>query len=127
VTETALTSVTFDQLRLAMAADPVGFAALYRDYLADAWQALQFIQECLHKQQLADVKARAHSLKGSSLLLGARVLAQHAARFEDPAVTTNLSEASAVLGDMQLALRDVQRELVTRLGAEVLPAGETAA
>jgi HPt (histidine-containing phosphotransfer) domain-containing protein len=127
VKETALTSVTFDQLRLAMAADPVGFAALYRDYLADAWQALQFIQEGLQKEEFADVKARAHSLKGSSLLLGAHVLARHAARFEDAAVATNLTEAGPVLEDMQQALGDVQMELVSRLGPEVLPAGETAA
>ena len=127
VKETALNSVTFDQLRLAMTADPVGFAGLYRDYLADAWQALQLIQENLQKEQFADGKARAHSVKGSSLLLGAHVLAHHAARFEDPAVSTNLSEASKVLKDMRQALREVQRELVTRLGPEVLPAGETAA
>ena len=127
VKETALNSETFDQLRLAMAADPVGFAALYRDYLADAWQALHFIQESLQKEKFADVKARAHSLKGSSLLLGAHALARHAARLEDTAVATNLSATGAVLEDMQQALRDVQRELVTRLGPEVLPAGETAA
>jgi HPt (histidine-containing phosphotransfer) domain-containing protein len=127
VEETALTSVTFDQLRLAMAADPVGFAALYRDYLADAWQTLQFIQQRLQKEEFADVKALAHSLKGSSLLLGAHELARHAARFEDSAVATNLSEAGVVLQDMQQALRGVQRELVNRLGPEVLPAGETAA
>lgn len=127
VKETALTSANFDQLRLAMAPDPVGFAALYREYLTDAWQALQFIRESLQKQEFYQVKVRAHSLKGSSLLLGAHVLACHAARFEDAAVATNLSESSAVLEDMQQALRDVQRELVNRLGPDVLPAGATAA
>lgn len=127
VKETALTSAIFDQLRLAMSADPVGLAALYRDYLTDAWQGLQFLQESLQKREFADVKARAHSLKGSSLLLGAHVLARHAARFEDAAVATNLSDAGAVLEDMKQALRDVQRELASRIGPEVLPAGETAA
>jgi HPt (histidine-containing phosphotransfer) domain-containing protein len=127
VKETALTSAIFDQLRLAMAADPVGLANLYRDYLADAWQSWQAMEESLPKRDFATAKARAHSVKGSSLLLGAHVLARHAARFEDDAIATNSSQAGVALEDMLGALRDVQQELVDRLGPGVLPAGETAA
>jgi HPt (histidine-containing phosphotransfer) domain-containing protein len=127
VKETTLNSATFDQLRQATAVDPVGLVNLYHDYLADAWQTLQTMQESFLKREFATVKARAHSLKGSSLLLGAHVVARHAARFEDAAMTNNFSDAGTVLEDMQRALRDVQRELVNRLGPEVLPAGETAA
>ncbi len=127
VKETDLTSAIFDQLRLAMAADPVGLANLYRDYLADAWQSLQVMQESVLRREVTIVQERAHSLKGSSLLFGAHVVAHHAAQFQDEAMAHNFSEAGTVLEDIQRALRDVQRELVNRLGPEVLPAGRTAA
>ena len=125
VKETALSSATFDQLRLAMATDPVGFATLYRDYLADAWQLLQNLQANVHEREFSTVQPRAHSLKGSSLLFGANVVARHAARFEDAVIATSFGNASTVLEEMQQALRDVQLELVDRLGPDVLPSGET--
>jgi HPt (histidine-containing phosphotransfer) domain-containing protein len=126
VKETALSSAIFDQLRLAMAADPVGFANLYRDYLADAWQTLQNLQANVEEGEFSTVQPRAHSLKGSSLLFGAHVLARQAARFEDAVIATSFGDASTVLEDMLEALRDVQLELVDRLGPGVLPSGKTA-
>jgi len=127
VKETPLHSVVFDQLRAAMAADPVGLADLYRDYLADAWQSFQVLRENVLKRQFATVQARAHYLKSSSLVLGAHVVARYATRLEDAAIATDFSDLASTLEDMQSALRDVQLELVGRLGPRVLPAGETAA
>lgn len=127
VRETPLNSAVFDQLRTAMVADPVGLAELYRDYLADAWQSFQVLRENVVQRQFATVRGRAHSLKGSSLVLGAHGVARYATRLEDAAIANNFSELGTVLADLQSALRDVQLELVNRLGPKVLPAGETAA
>ena len=127
VKETTLQSAVFDQLRAAMTADPAGLAALYRDYLADAWQSFQILRESVLQRKFAKVQERAHYLKSSSLVLGAHGVARHATRLEDAAIAGDFSELGGVLDDMQNTLRDVQLELVDRLGPSVLPAGETAA
>jgi len=125
--ETPIYSAAFDQLRAAMAADPAGFAALYRDYLADAWQSFQIIRENVQQGQFATVRSRAHYVKSSSLILGAHGVARCATLIEEAAIATNFSDLGTVLALMQNELRDVQLELVNRLGPSVLPAGETAA
>jgi HPt (histidine-containing phosphotransfer) domain-containing protein len=127
VNETPLNSAIFDQLRLAMAGDPVGLADLYRDYLADAWQSFQVLRENVVKREFSTVRAKAHQLKGSSLILGAHGVAHYATLLENGAIEKNLADAGAALEGMQTTLRDVQLELVNRLGPRVLPAGETAA
>jgi len=127
VKETPLNSAVFDQLRLAMTADPVGLADLYRDYLADAWQSFQILRENVLKRDFATVQARAHYLKSSSLVLGAHCVARYATRLEEVAIAGDFSDTGTGLEEMQRALRDVQLELVDRLGPRVLPAGETAA
>jgi HPt (histidine-containing phosphotransfer) domain-containing protein len=127
VKETPLHSVVFDQLRAAMAADPAGLAALYRDYLADAWHSFHTLRESVLQRQFTKVQERAHYLKGSSLVLGAHSVARYSTRLEDAAIANNFSELGGVLDDIQNALREVQLELVDRLGPSVLPAGETAA
>ena len=125
--ETVLTAEVFDQLRHAMAADPVGFTELYRDYLADAWQSLQFLRESVQQRQAEAVRAKAHYLKSSSLVLGACVVARYAAMLEQAASATEISEAGNLLNDTQQALHEVQAELKARLGTDVVPAGQTAA
>jgi HPt (histidine-containing phosphotransfer) domain-containing protein len=127
VKETTLKSDVFDQLQKAMAADPAGFTELYRDYLADAWQSLQSLRDSMQQGQAESVRAKAHYLKSSSLVLGARHVARYAALLEEAATTSDMKDASSVLQEVQDALRDVQAELKQRMGAAVVPAGETAA
>lgn len=122
-----LTAEVFDQLQHAMAANPTGLAELYRDYLADAWQSLQLLREGVQQRQAEAVQARAHYLKSSSLVLGARVVAHCAAMLEEAARTANARDGDKLLQHLQKALQEVQAELKKRLGASVIPAGETAA
>jgi HPt (histidine-containing phosphotransfer) domain-containing protein len=110
-----------------MSTDPVGFVALYREYLADAWQSLQVLSESLSQLQFAPAQAKAHYLKSSSLVLGAGVVAQYASKLEQAAILKNSPAATALLNDMQQALREVQNELAKRLGAEVIPQNAAAA
>jgi hydroxypyruvate isomerase len=125
VKETPLTAEVFDQLRQAMAADQTGFTELYRDYLADAWHTLDLLKEAA-PERLAEVSQKAHYLKSSSLVLGARVVARLAGTVEENALTSVMTDKDA-LDQIADALREVQTELAKRLGNGVLPADKTAA
>ena len=125
-TETPLTPEVFDQLQAAMAADRAGFTELYRDYLADAWHTLQLLREAVRQQSPQEAREKAHYLKSSSLVLGARKVARHANKIEELALASELSDERA-LDRISDALREVQGELAQRLGGGVLPAGRSAA
>ena len=127
VKETHLTSAVFDQLRMAMSADPEGLTGLYRDYLADAWQSLQSLGESIKQGQVEEVRARAHYLKSSSLVLGAQGVARQAAVLEEAAAMQDLKNTAKPLAAARTALRKVQAELAERLGGGVHPADKTAA
>jgi HPt (histidine-containing phosphotransfer) domain-containing protein len=127
VKETPLVSEVFDQLRHAMAADPAGLTELYRDYLTDAWQSLQILWDSVNQKQSEDMRARAHYLKSSSLVLGAPTVARCAGMLEELANEPEVQDASGVLENTKRALQEVQAELLERLGASVIPAGQTAA
>jgi HPt (histidine-containing phosphotransfer) domain-containing protein len=126
-TETPLTSDIFDQLERAMPGDRAGLTELYRDYLADAWETVQFIREAVQRpHQPEEIRQKAHCLKGSSLVLGARMVAQHASILEESARNSGANE-ECTLDKMIEAIRAVQKELATRLGGEVIPEGRAAA
>lgn len=127
VNETHLTDAVFGQLRQAMASDPVGFTALYRDYLADAWCSLRCIRDSVQARQGADVRAKAHYLRSSSLVLGAQGVARFAGRLEEAALTSDSEQFDVLLDKIKMALDSVQVELAERLGSGVLPADRTAA
>jgi HPt (histidine-containing phosphotransfer) domain-containing protein len=127
VNETTIASQVFDQLQGAMACDPAGFAELYRDYLADAWQALGMLREAVQQNQAEEVRAKAHRLKGSSMVLGARAVAQCASALEEMGRAAEVRSAGAMLERTQQALQEVQSELSVRLGAGVVPAATAGA
>lgn len=127
VNETILASEVFGQLQQAMAADPAGFTELYRDYLANAWNTLRSLREAVQQENAEEVSEKAHYLKGSSLVLGARVVAQRAAALRELALNGDASAAEAGLKQLEQALQEVQAELADRLGAGVIPADRPAA
>ena len=125
--ENTLAPQVFDQLQQAMACDPAGFTELYRDYLADAWQAFAMLCEAVQQGRAEDVRVQAHHLKGSSMVLGARVVAQCASAMEEMGRNADVEAVVAVLERSRLALLEVQAELSARLGPGVVPADQTAA
>ncbi|HYV74379.1 MAG TPA: Hpt domain-containing protein [Candidatus Binatia bacterium] len=127
VEETPLSSAVFDQLRQAMSNDSAGFAALYRDYLTDAWQTFHLLRESVDQRHFENIQAKAHYLKSSSLVLGAPLVARYATEVEQAALAKDLSDAGALLDDTKRALRQVQAELAGRLGKTVIPTNEAAA
>ena len=126
VTETLLSARIFDQLRLAMAADPDAFTDLYRDYLADAWQSLQILQEAVGTGQVEMIRAKAHYLKSGSLVLGAPDVARGAAMLEEAAMAGDSDSFDALLERIATAVNDTQAELSERLGSGVIPGDDTA-
>jgi HPt (histidine-containing phosphotransfer) domain-containing protein len=127
VNETILASEVFDRLQQAMASDRPGLTELYRDYLADAWQTLRMLHEAVQQKQHNEVFAKAHYLKSSSLVLGARAVARCAMTLEEMGRNADISAALDALEQASHALREVQAELSARLGDGVVPAGQAAA
>jgi HPt (histidine-containing phosphotransfer) domain-containing protein len=127
VTETPLSSAVFDQLRQAMSKDSAGFAALYRDYLTDAWKTFQQLRESIDRRLFDDIQAKAHYLKSSSLVLGAPLVARCATEVERAALAKDLSGAGVLLEETKRSLQQVQTELADRLGSAVIPANHEAA
>ena len=127
VNETTLASTIFDQLQRAMARDPAGFTELYRDYLADAWQAVGIVRDAVLRRKPDEVSAGAHRLKGSSMVLGACGVAQCAAALEELGRSGDIEGAGPMLERTRQALREVEAELAVRLGAGVVPADTTGA
>ena len=127
MTETILASAVYDQLKQAMASEPDGFTELYREYLAEAWNTLRSLREAVQQQNAQEASEKAHYLKGSSLVLGARVVAQAAAVLQELALNGDARGAEAGLKQIEQALLELQAELSDRLGAAVIPAGSTAA
>ncbi len=111
--ETTITSEIFDQLQRAMACDPAGLAELYRDYLADAWQALRMLRDAVQQKRAEEVRSKAHRLKGSSMVLGACAVAQCATALEEMGRQADVQGAAAMLERTLLALQEVQAELLT--------------
>lgn len=112
---------TYDRLQKAMAADPTGFCELYRDYLADAWQSLSQLRLACDQMLSADLASKAHYLKSSSLVLGVRPIAQECAELEQLGRGADFSTASRKLEAVRELLTQVQDELQSRLGPQVVP------
>jgi HPt (histidine-containing phosphotransfer) domain-containing protein len=127
VNETTLASAIFDQLQRAMARDLTGFTELYRDYLADAWEAIGMLREGMLQRKPEEIRASAHRLKGSSMVLGACGVAQCAATLEELGRGGDIDSAGPVLERTRQALREVEAQLMVRLGGGVVPANKTGA
>ena len=83
--------------------------------------------ENVETRRIEDVRAKAHYLRSSSLIMGAHGVARLAARLEEAAIAGNGEPFDSLLNEVKIALQEVQAELTERLGSSVLPAGETAA
>ncbi len=117
----------FDRLRQATAADPAILAELCREYVAEARTTVAKLQKALAQRDATEVRERAHYLKGSSLMIGARTLAQCCGRLEQMGRDSDLEAAEPVLDQVIQALKAVEDELTRELGSVALPAEGSAA
>jgi HPt (histidine-containing phosphotransfer) domain-containing protein len=117
----------FDRLRQATAADPAILAELCREYVAEARSTVAKLQKALAQRDATEVRERAHYLKGSSLMIGARTLAQCCGRLEQMGRDSDLEAAEPALDQVIQALKAVEDELTKELGSVALPAEGSAA
>jgi HPt (histidine-containing phosphotransfer) domain-containing protein len=127
VTEPILAREIFDRLRQATLTRPEVLGELCRDYLGEAHNAIARMREALAQADAEVLRERAHYLKGSSMMIGARELTQCCASLERMGRDSELHAAAPELERARAALQAVQAELSQELGAGVLPKEGSAA
>jgi HPt (histidine-containing phosphotransfer) domain-containing protein len=93
-----------NELRMVMGE---GFTALIDAFETDSHRRLASLRAALASADGDAAREAAHSLKGSSLNIGARVLAAAALAAEQAAREDRLDEVAALLGDIEAALAAV--------------------
>ena len=127
MTDESLASDVFERLQKATLANPGELAGLCRHYLAEARRTLKQLRSAFAEQDPMQLRDRAHYLRGSSLVIGATVVARCCAELEEMGRKSELRGAAAVVDRATVALDAVQEELANRLGRSVLPAEGSAA
>ena len=121
VSEPVLSREIFDRLRQATANNPEILTELCRDYVSEAHAALVQIGEALAQEDAGQLRERAHYLKGSSMMIGARELSQCCATLEQMGRDSELATAEPELARAVAALKTVEAELTREFGPIVLP------
>jgi HPt (histidine-containing phosphotransfer) domain-containing protein len=127
VSEAALARDTFERLRQATANQPDVLAELCRDYVSEARNTLEQIRKALAAADARQVRERAHYLKGSSMMIGARDLSGCCARLEQMGRDDELAATDLELARATAALQAVEAELLRELGPMALPEQGSAA
>ena len=127
MTDDSIAPDVFDHLQKATAADAGELACLYRDYLAEARQVLVQLRSALAENDAEKLRDRAHYLRGSSLMVGATVIARCCANLELTGRNAEFRDAALLLGQTAAALDAVEAELARRLGPAVVPVKGSAA
>jgi HPt (histidine-containing phosphotransfer) domain-containing protein len=104
-----------------MASDPDGFCELYRDYLADARQTLNFLCLACDEQDGEQLRFKAHYLKSSSLILGVSPVAKICSDLQDSGRGGDFTAEQRKLRELDTLLILVQEELQKKLGPRVVP------
>ncbi len=125
--EVVLAREIFERLRQATAGDPSTLAELCREYVAEARLTIGKLRKALAQGDAAEFRERAHYLKGSSLMIGAKALSQCCARLEQMGRESNLGAAGAEIEEAVAELKAVEEELARQLGPVALPAEGSAA
>ena len=117
----------FDRLLEAMKGDRDGLAELYCEFLTEGRRTVAKLRKAASERQAEQLRNSAHYLKGSSQVVGARILAQCCTSLEQKGRNSDFSEVEQLLGLTVQELERVESELTTRLGPTVLPARGSAA
>ena len=125
--EVVLAREIFDRLRQATAGDTGVLADLCREYIGEARATIANLRQALAEGNAPEFRERAHYLKGSSLMIGARQLSQCCATLEQMGRDSDLTAAGAALEQAVAALRAVEEELIKDVGPVALPAEGSAA
>ncbi len=127
MSEPVLAREIFEQLRQATAKNPEVLAELCRDYVIEARAAIAQIRDALAQADVRQLRERAHYLKGSSMMIGARELSRCCAALEQMGRVSELAEAAPHVEQAIAALKAVEAELALEFGPVVLPEEGSAA
>ncbi len=127
VTDESIAPDIFHHLQKATASNPAELAGLYRDYLAEGRQALAQLRVALARKNAEQFRERAHYLRGSSMVVGASVIARCCANLELMGRNSEFRDAARLLDQTSAALEAIATELARRLGPAVIPAEGSAA
>ena len=117
----------FERLRQATAKEPAVLGELCREYLEEARGALAQLQDAFLVKDAKAFRERAHYLKGSSLMIGAKRLSQCCATLERMGRDCDFRGAGPMLEYTMTALREVEAQLTEQVGPAVVPAEGSAA
>jgi HPt (histidine-containing phosphotransfer) domain-containing protein len=93
----------------------------------EARTTLPQLQAAAASQKAEEIHNRAHYLKGSSLMLGAKKVVQCCVTLDEMGRAGDFSSMRQILEETAAALNEVEAELGKRLGPEALPAAGSAA
>jgi len=127
VDEPVIAKDIFDRLRQAAAKTPGVLEELCREFVVEARAAIVQIRTALSESNAEEMRNRAHYLKGSSMIMGARVLSQCCAKLESMGRVADLGAADAEVDHASAALEAVEAELSRELGPSALPQEGSAA
>ncbi len=127
MSEPVLAQDIFDRLRQATASNPQVLTELCRDYVFEARAALEQVRQALAQANAGQLRERAHYLKGSSMIIGARELSLCCATLEQMGRDAELANADTELAGARAALKAVENELSREFGPGVLPEEGSAA
>jgi two-component system, sensor histidine kinase and response regulator len=127
VTDDSIAPDVFEHLQKATLNDPAELTSLFRDYLAEARQTLAQMRSAFAQTEAEQMRRRAHHLRGSSLVIGATVVARCCAELEMMGGDSNFSDAALLLDQTSAALDAAETELAHRLGPSVVPVEGSAA
>jgi len=127
VTDNSIAADVFEHLQKATVRNPAELTGLCRDYLAEARQTLAQARNAVAQTDAEQLRKQAHYLRGSSLVIGATVVARCCADLERIAPASNFRDAARLLDQTSAALAAVESEFAKRLGPSVLPVEGSAA
>jgi HPt (histidine-containing phosphotransfer) domain-containing protein len=116
VTDKLIAPDVFERLQQAMASRPMEFVELCRDYLTEARRNLVEMRSAFASKQAAELRERAHYLKGSSLIMGAVGMTRCCADLEAMGKNGDFSQTERMLDQTSATLDAVEAEFVKRLG-----------
>lgn len=117
----------FGRLQQATATQPGVLPELCRDYVTEARSTILQLRDALAQNNAGEFRERAHYLKGSSMMLGAKELSNTCATLELMGRDSDLSDAGPLLEQAAAALAKVESTLRETVGPAALPAEGSAA
>ena len=127
MTDDSIAPDVFEHLQKATVRNPTELTGLCRDYLAEARRTLAQVRNAFAQTDAEQLRKHAHYLKGSSLVIGATLVARCCAALELTGRDSSFSDAARLLDQTAAALDAVEVEFARRLGPSVVPVEGSAA